>query len=102
MWLLLEYIEPMYRGPLRGPCIGLYIPTHLGFGGIHPLFPSYKYQTTVSLLRRLYTYFTFSLLTFASVEFPESVLLWYASKGMFHLCMVLGCVNQYYSLYSKL
>jgi len=35
---VLEYIEPMYRGPLRGPCIGLYIPTHLGFGGIEQLF----------------------------------------------------------------
>ena len=30
--------EPMYRGP----CIGSIYPTLLGFGGIHPLFPSYR------------------------------------------------------------
>ena len=31
----------MYRGPFRGPCIGSIYPTLLGFGIIHPLFPSY-------------------------------------------------------------
>ena len=33
--------EPMCRGSYRGPCIGSIYPTILGFGGIHPLFPSY-------------------------------------------------------------
>jgi len=36
----------MYKGPLRGPCIGLYIPTHLRFGGIQQLF----YQPTPSII----------------------------------------------------
>jgi len=35
------YIEPMYRGPSRGPCIGTIYPTLLGFGGIHLIIPSY-------------------------------------------------------------
>ena len=35
------YIEPMYRDPSRGPCIGTIYPTLLGFGGIHLIIPSY-------------------------------------------------------------
>ena len=38
---VLVYIEPMYRDPSRGPCIGTIYPTLLGFGGIHLIIPSY-------------------------------------------------------------
>ena len=31
------YIEPMYRGPSRGPCIRTIYPTLLGFGGIQAI-----------------------------------------------------------------
>ena len=31
---VLEYIEPMYRGSSRGPCIGTIYPTLLGFRDI--------------------------------------------------------------------
>jgi len=34
---VLVYIEPMYRGPSRGPCIGTIYPTLLGFGGIQAI-----------------------------------------------------------------
>ena len=39
---VLEYIEPMYRGPSRGPCIGTIYPTLLGFGGIQAIILSYN------------------------------------------------------------
>ena len=38
---LLVYIEPMYRGPSRGPCIGIIYLTLLGFGGIQVTILSY-------------------------------------------------------------
>ena len=41
-WWLLVYIEPMYRGPSRGPCIGTIYPILLGFGGIHLIILSYR------------------------------------------------------------
>ena len=40
---MLVYIEPMYRGPSRGPCIGSIYPTLLGFGGIHLIILSSTY-----------------------------------------------------------
>ena len=38
---VLVYIEPMYRGPSRNPCIGTIYPTLLEFGVIHLIIPSY-------------------------------------------------------------
>ena len=43
---VLVYIEPMYRGPSRGPCIGTIYPTLLGFGGIYHFILSYIYYFT--------------------------------------------------------
>ena len=40
-YFMLEYIEPMYRGPSGGPCIGTIYPTLLGFGGIQATILSY-------------------------------------------------------------
>ena len=45
---VLEYIEPMYRGPSRGPCIGTIYPTLLGFGGIQATILSYPLLYMVS------------------------------------------------------
>ena len=45
--LLLEYIEPMYRGPFRGPCIGTIYPTLLGFGGIQAIILSYSLSYSI-------------------------------------------------------
>ena len=44
---VLEYIEPMYRGPSRGPCIGTIYPTLLGFGGIQATILSYSLSYTI-------------------------------------------------------
>jgi len=44
---VLEYIEPMYRGPSRGPCIGTIYPTLLGFGGIQATILSYPLFYTI-------------------------------------------------------
>jgi len=49
---VLEYIEPMYRGPSRGPCIGTIYPTLLGFGGIQATILSYPLLYTADIRNR--------------------------------------------------
>jgi len=39
--LLLEYIEPMYRGPSRGPCVGTIYTHPSRVGGIQAIILSY-------------------------------------------------------------
>ena len=40
------YIEPMYRGTSRGPCVGTIYPTLLEFGGIQAIILSYSASLT--------------------------------------------------------
>ena len=80
------YIEPMYRGPSRDPCIGTIYPIFLGFGGIQAIILSYSPSLTVRIhfrfpfLVALLNEDEFGLVDIASshqCKAPNSLILYY-------------------------